>query len=151
MSSIKTYEDLEAEEKRLLALLYSHKESMKENLAGIKNGLKPFGIAASTLGMAFVAKKTNPLLKLGLHFGFDLLLGKFLLKKAGLLTKLAVPFFIKNFSSHFLHESNKTKIIKAVKSFFNKSGSGAGGFMGSIKDKVSNITEAARQFVSSRS
>ena len=150
MSSIKTYEDLEAEEKRLNALLYSHKESMKENLVGIKKGLKPVAMAASTVGMAFVASKANPLLKLGLNFGFDVLLGKFLLKKAGWLTKIAVPFFMKNFSSHLLHERSKAKIFKRVKSFFSKSGQDAASFMGTVKDKVSDITQEVKQSVASK-
>lgn len=150
MSSIKTYEDLEAEEKRLNALLYSHKEAMKENLVGIKKGLKPVAMAASTVGMAFVASKANPLLKFGLNFGFDVLLGKFFLRKAGWLTRIAVPFFMKNFSSHILKERNKAKILNKIKSFFSKSGDGAASFMGAVKEKMSDITQGVKQSVSSK-
>jgi len=123
MSSIRTYEDLEAEEKRLQALLYSHKANIKDSFSAVKDGLNPFKQAVDTAKRLFHRDKTNPMMKFGVDLGVDVLLRRLLLAKAGWFTKIVVPFFVRNYSSYFLNEYKRAKVIQKIVSFFksNKS------------------------------
>ena len=118
MSSIRTYEDLEAEEKRLQALLYSHKENIKDSFSAVKDGLNPFKQAMDTAKKLFSRDKTNPVMKFGVDLGVDVLIRRLLLAKAGWFTKIVVPFFVRNYSSYFLNEYKRSKVIQKVVSFF---------------------------------
>jgi hypothetical protein len=121
MSSIRTYEDLEAEEKRLNALLYSHKENIKDSLSAVKQGLNPFKQAANTARKLFSRDKSNPMMLFGVGLGVDVLVRRFLLSKAGWFTKIAVPFFIKNYSTHFIKEYRKNKLFQKIRGIFRHS------------------------------
>lgn len=120
MSSIRTYEDLEAEEKRLQALLYSHKENIKDSFVAVKHGLNPFRQAANTARKLFSRDKSNPLMSVGLGLGIDVLLKRFLLAKSGWVTKIVLPFLIRNYSSHFIKEYRRNKFFQKIGSFFRK-------------------------------
>lgn len=121
MSSIKTYQDLEAEEKRLNALLYSHKENIKDSFTAVKQSLNPFRQAVDTAKRLFSRDKTNPMMKFGLDLGVDVLIRRFLLAKAGWFTKIVIPFFIKNYSTHFVNQYKKSKLLQKVWGFFRHS------------------------------
>ncbi len=119
MSRIKTYEDLEAEEKRLQALLYSHKESVKDSFVSFKSNLRPWKLAMGTVSKIFHRDNTSsPLMKFGLDMGVDVLIRRFLLAKSGWFTKIIVPFIIKNYSSHLIKQRKTAGIINKIKSFF---------------------------------
>ena len=118
MSSIKTYEDLEAEEKRLQALLYSHKANIKDSFSAVKDGLNPFKQAVDTAKKLFHRDKTNPMMKFGVDLGVDVLIRRLLLAKAGWFTKIVVPFFVRNYSSYFLNEYKRSKVIQKIVGFF---------------------------------
>jgi hypothetical protein len=120
MSRIKTYEDLEAEEKRLEALLYSHKENIKDSFQAVKKGLNPFRQAADTARKLFSRDKSNPIMKFGLDLGVDVLVRRLLLAKAGWFTKIIVPFFIKNYSTHFVAQYKKSKFLQKIWSYFKQ-------------------------------
>lgn len=120
MSSIRTYEDLEAEERRLQALLYSHKANMQDSFASVKDGLNPFKQAASTVRKLFSGDKSNPLMSVGVGLGLDVLLRKFVLVKAGWFTKILVPFFVRNYSSHFINASKNNNFLQKIGGFFKK-------------------------------
>jgi hypothetical protein len=121
MSSIKTYEDLEVEEKRLQALLYSHKENIKDSFANVKKGLNPFRNVISTVTKLFHRDRSNPITKIGVDLGLDVLLRKFILAKSGWFTKIIVPFFIKNYSTHFVKEYKKSKLLQRIRNLFKQS------------------------------
>jgi len=118
MSSIRTYEDLEAEEKRLQALLYSHKANIKDSFSAVKDSLNPFKQAIDTVKKFLSRDKTNPIMKFGVDFGLDILIRRLLLSKAGWFTKLVVPFVVRNYSSHFLTQYKRLKIIQKIAGFF---------------------------------
>lgn len=118
MSNIRTYEDLEMEEKRLQALLYSHKENIRESFAAVKEGLNPFKQAVHTIKKLFSRDKSNPLMKFGVDFSVDVFIRRLLLAKAGWFTKIVVPFFVRNYSSHFVNESKRSKILQKIRRFF---------------------------------
>ena len=124
MSSIRTYEDLEAEEKRLQALLYSHKANIKDSFSAVKDGLNPFKQALDTAKRLLSRDKTNPMMKFGVDLGVDVLIRRLLLSKAGWVTKIVVPFVVRNYSSFFLTEYKRLKVIQKIVGFFksNKEG-----------------------------
>ena len=149
MSRIKTYEDLEAEEKRLEALLYSHKENIKDSFEAVKKGLNPFRQAAETARKLFTRDRSNPMMKFGLDLGVDVLVRKLLLAKAGWFTKIIVPFFIKNYSTHFVTQYKKSKFLQKIWSYFKQEAKDVKDVvkedMYDIKEEVKNTTEEVKQ------
>lgn len=118
MSSIKTYEDLEAEEKRLYALLYSHKANIKDSFSAVKDSLNPVKQAVDTAKKFFSRDKTNPMMRFGVDLGVDVLIRRFLLANAGWFTKVIVPFFVRNYSSHVVNTLKNSKLAQKVVGFF---------------------------------
>jgi hypothetical protein len=140
MSSIRTYEDLEAEEKRLRALLYSHKENIKDSIAAVKEGLNPFKQVAATAKRLFSRDRSNPMMRFGVDLGVDVLVRRFLLAKAGWFTKIIVPFFVKNYSSYFIKEYKKSKLLQKIMSFFKHAKENGEGTTGDTRQSASNMT-----------
>ena len=118
MSRIKTIEDLQAEQLRLTSILKSHEASIKDDMVGIKLGLKPFNKAAKIVGKMATRDNTAPLLNFGLEFGIDLFVRKFLLAKAGWFSKIVVPFLVKNYSSHLIGAEKRALLLKKVRTVF---------------------------------
>lgn len=117
---IKTYEDLEQEERRLQAQLQSYKSLIGEDIDGIKSGLNPFKKAAGTVKNLFTRDDNGPLLNFGLNFGLDVLVRRILLGRAGWLTKVVVPYLIKNYASHLFTENQRRGVAKTVSNFLTK-------------------------------
>ncbi len=122
MSEIKinSYEDLEKERERLMQKLRSHEELIKVDMAGVREGLKPFGKAMETVNKMATRDNTAPIFNFGMEMGIDLFVRKFLLARAGWLTKIVIPFLVKNYSSHFIGEEKREALMKKVKGFFQK-------------------------------
>ncbi len=122
MSEIKinSYDDLEKERKRLMEKLRSHEDLIKVDIAGVREGLKPFGKAMETVKKMGTRDNTAPVFNFGLEMGIDLFVRKFLLARAGWLTKIVIPFIVKNYSSHFIGEEKRNSLLKKVKGFFQK-------------------------------
>jgi hypothetical protein len=119
-STIRTYEDLLKEQQRLLEVIKTQEELIRKDIAGVKVGLKPFGKVASQINKMATRDNTAPLMNFGLEFGIDLLLRKFILAKAGWFTKIAIPFLVKNYSSHIIGEEKRAALLQKVRSFFQK-------------------------------
>jgi hypothetical protein len=122
MSEIKinSYEDLEKERQRLMQKLRSHEDLIKVDMAGVREGLKPFGKAMETVNKMATRDNTAPIFNFGMEMGIDLFVRKFLLARAGWLTKIVIPFLVKNYSSHFIGEEKREALMKKVKGFFQK-------------------------------
>jgi hypothetical protein len=118
--TIKTYDDLLQEEQRLMKQLKSHEELIKEDFAGLKEGLKPVSNVFRVFNKMATRDNTGPILNFGLDLGVDLVIRKWLLAKAGWFTKIVVPFIIKNYSSHIISEEKRTKLVKRVQNILNK-------------------------------
>src|SRR6478735_6316188 len=101
---IKTYEDLEEEKLRLLSLLKTQESTIRTDIAGLKENLKPLGAAMDTINKLTTRDNRVPVLNIGLEMGIDLLMRKLLLSKAGWFTKIIIPFVVKNYTSHILGE-----------------------------------------------
>jgi len=118
--SIKTYEDLLQEEQRLLQSLKSRELLIKDDLAGLREHLKPMGKVYKFVEKMATRDHTGPITNFGIDFGIDLVVRKLLLARAGWFTKIFVPFIIKNYSSHIISEEQREKLAKKVQNIFNK-------------------------------
>src|ERR1043165_3738231 len=118
--AIKTYEDLVLEEKRLQGELASYKVLIKEDIAGLKASLNPIKKIVTNVKNFFTFDDNGPLLNFGLNFGFDVLLRKILLARTGWLTKVVVPYLVKNYASHLITESQRKSLAKSISKVFSK-------------------------------
>lgn len=117
MNQIKTYKDLCEERKLLQGRLAAQKQRIKDDWHELKNELSPIKNAMGIMGKMTHADKTNPLLNVGLKIASDLFLKNFVLARAGWAARLAVPFVVKNFSSHVIAEKG-AGLLNKVSNFF---------------------------------
>ena len=115
--SVKTYKDLEEEKIKLQSLLKAQRELIHEDVMELKEELRPMGDALSFIGRLTTKDRTNALLTEGSDRLIDFVVKRLILGRSGWLTRLLVPFFMKNYSSHFLAD-HKDQLIDAIKSFF---------------------------------
>lgn len=118
--AIKTYEDLVLEEQRLQSELASLKGLIQEDITGLKASLNPIKKVAGTVKNFFTFDDKGPLLNFGLNFGFDVLLRKIVLARFGWLTKVVVPYLVKNYASHVISENQRKSVAKSVSKLFSK-------------------------------
>jgi len=116
---ITTYEELLVEKNRLQALFRVQKELVHNDIKEIKQELEPVKSAITFIGKVTTKEPGNFLLNATSNTLIDLVIKKFLLARSGWLTKVAVPFFLKNYSSHFIDE-NKDTIIHKILSLFKR-------------------------------
>ena len=97
MSSIRTYEELLTERKRLDNNLVLHKAAINAELMNIKERFEPLTQVVSWLGIFKnkTAGTGGSLLKMGAEAGIDLLVGQSMLSKVNWLAKLVIPFILK--------------------------------------------------------
>jgi hypothetical protein len=119
---IRNYEDLEKEEQLLEELLRSQKELIQIEIGLLKHQLKPAQMALQFVNKITTRDKHNPLLMQGANTVIDVVLKKFVLAKSGWITKLLVPFFVKNYSSHIIAEKKDTVVNTVASVFSHKSG-----------------------------
>jgi hypothetical protein len=118
-TSIRTYNDLLTEKERLKALLQAQKQILRQDVEDIKAELQPVKNAISVVGKFTTRDKSNPLLTSATESIIDLVVKRMLLSRTGWLTKLVVPFLMKNVSSHLVN-ANQGKIFSKLFSFFGK-------------------------------
>ncbi len=115
------YEELIREKKELETLLQFQRAQIRQDITGLKDELRPARQVMSLLGKLFTKDKTSPLITGGASMLIDLVVRKFILGRAGWITKLVVPFFLKNYSSHILSEK-RPGIWKKLVSLFSRNG-----------------------------
>ena len=120
MSSIKKYEDLELEKQRLTALLKNHEEAIRVDMAGVRLGLKPVNNAINVINKMATRDNTTPVMNFGLEMGIDILVRRFILRRAGWFAKIVVPYLVKNYSSHILGEEKREILLTKIRGFFDK-------------------------------
>lgn len=116
--TIKTYADLCEEREKVKNLLVLQRQKVKDDWAELKHEFIPVKNAFGVVGKMATANKTNPIVNMGLKIVSDVLLKNFILGKADWVTKLAVPFVVKNYSSHLLLDKG-TNFIGKIASIFN--------------------------------
>jgi hypothetical protein len=118
--TIKTYKDLCDERVKVKSLLVIQRERVRADWQQMKDEFLPLKNAIGVMGKFTTRDKTNPLVNAGLKVASDLLLKNFVLAKAGWVTKLAVPFVVKNYSSHLLVNRGASFLGKVVNIFSGK-------------------------------
>lgn len=116
---IRTYEDLLEEQARLQSLLAVQKAIVQNDIREIKEELAPVRSAISFAGKLLTRDHSNILLNAGTNKLIDLFIKKLLLSKTGWITRLVVPFFLKNYSSHIISEK-KDAILHWLTSFLTR-------------------------------
>jgi hypothetical protein len=114
---IQTYDGLVKEKQQLEALLQAQKELVLYDLKELKQDLEPAVKAVSFLGKIVTMKKDNVLLTIGVNQVIDVVFKKIILSGSGWLTRVAIPFFLKNYSSHYIAE-HKDQIMEKFFSWF---------------------------------
>jgi hypothetical protein len=116
---INSYADLLEEKARLKLLLSAQKELVRQDINELKQELAPVKNAISMVGKFTTKDKGSWLLTSAADTIIDIVLKKIVLSKAGFVTKLVLPFFMKNFSSHIISD-NKDRIMNKLFSFIGK-------------------------------
>ncbi len=128
---IETYEDLLEEKARLEELVKAQKALVRDDFELVKDSIRPIG---ATISNAYglirqltpvTPKRTgSPLFNLGLDFGIEVLLKRFVLGNAGWLARVVVPYVVKNYSYKFLNNAGSvdkaTSLWKRVKHLVSK-------------------------------
>jgi hypothetical protein len=121
---INTYGDLLRQEEQLEELLKAQKELLVYDLREIKEHLKPASAALSFISKVTTREKGSFLVNESANKLIDLVVKKLILGKAGWLTRLTVPFLIKNYSSHFIADHKDDWTEKLFSWFSHKNGKG---------------------------
>lgn len=116
---IQSYQDLLDEKERLQSVLKVQKEAFRRDIDELKEELEPARSFLSLAGKLVTRDGGNLMLNAGANTLIDLVVKKLLLSRAGWLTRLAVPFLLKNYSSNFISE-NKDSIMKKLFSWIGK-------------------------------
>jgi hypothetical protein len=116
---INSYNDLLEEKERLESLLKIQKAVIREDIYQIGEEIEPVTSALSFAGRLLTRDNSNLLLNAGANKVIDIFIKKILLARTGWITKLVVPFLVKNYSSHFISE-NKGTLLKKLFSWIGK-------------------------------
>jgi hypothetical protein len=96
---------------------------VKSNFVLLKNEIRPVTHGLTTIAGVLSRfghrPRGNPLVNFGLDVGTELLFKRYLLVKAGWLTRTVVPYIVRNYSSKFLADPD-APFWKKVKSMFMK-------------------------------
>ena len=125
MTKIRTYEELLLEKDRLKLQLNAQKQLIHQDFREIKEQLAPVRSIISVVSKVIKKEPGNLLLTGTANTIIDLVLKKFVLARAGWFTRVAIPFLLKNYTSHFISEK-KDSILQKLTSIFKKKHTGNG-------------------------
>ena len=117
---IRSYDDLVKEREKLELLLQAQKEVIHYDIQEIKEELQPVRNIFEFIKKITTRDKTSLLINLGSEIAINSLIKRFILQKAGWAVRTIVPFFLKNYSSHFFTEQ-KDKWIEKLKHWLSRS------------------------------
>ena len=118
---ITTYKDLLLEERRLKQHLMLQRAALTDHYHTLTHKLAPVEKIAGMVKNVTTPNTRNPIVNTGLNLAIDLLLRGFYSSKAGWISKLVVPFVLKNVSSNLVNKKGKG-FFKSVKSLFSRNG-----------------------------
>jgi hypothetical protein len=108
----KSYDDLLNEKQQLEILLQAQKQLIRADIVELKLQLKPITDTIEVIKKFTTKDKTSLLLTIGSDLAINAVVKNFILSRAGWFTKIVVPFFLKNYSSHFLAEQKEKWLDK---------------------------------------
>jgi hypothetical protein len=139
MNKIATYKDLQQQEEQLEALLKAQRELLTYDFQQLKNELKPAKAALSMISKVTTREKGNLILTDTANNLIDLVVKRIILNKAGWLTRLTVPFFLKNVSSHYIADHKNEWFKKLFSWISHRNGNGKS----SSKEQKHDMSEGA--------
>ena len=114
---IRNHNDLLAEKARLKSLLLVQKNQLRRSWEGIEKELEPATKLLGSLSLFSSKKSDNPLLKLGMDLGIDMVMRRTLFRQAGFLTRLGAPILVRNLVSNLLDKKG-AGLLAGIKSIF---------------------------------
>lgn len=114
---IRNHDDLLAEKARLKSLLLVQKNQLRRSWEGIEEELEPATKLLGSLSLFSSKKSDNPLLKLGMDLGIDMVMRRTLFRQAGFLTRLGAPILVRNLVSNLLDKKG-AGLLAGIKSIF---------------------------------
>ena len=120
---IRTYEDLVQQKNQVEALLQAQKELLMYDLRLLQTEFKSATSGLSVVSNLVSRKKQGFMVDFGMNKLIDFLFKKIILSKSGWITRLAVPFIVKNISSNLI-DKNKDQIVEKLRSWLHKSSNG---------------------------
>ena len=120
INQITNYKELLQEKARLKALLVEQESQIKEDWQSLREDLKPFALAGATIRKLLTRKAGLSAAHLGINLLADGFIKKVVLARTGWITRLFVPFLIKNYGSHLVDEPET--ILHKIKKWFGKEG-----------------------------
>ncbi|RYY82874.1 MAG: hypothetical protein EOO15_22275 [Chitinophagaceae bacterium] len=120
---IASYDDLVEEKARLEELLGLQKAAIKGSLNSIQEDVRPVtnGVLVVTRILTKIGKRnrpTSPLLNVGLDIGVDMVLRRYLLRKAGWFSRTFVPLIASTLIARYLNSEKETAFTSKLKNFF---------------------------------
>lgn len=116
---IRNHSDLLEEKARLKTLLIVQKNQLRNSWNGIEQEIEPATKLLGSLSLFGSKKSDNPLLKLGLDLGIDMVMRKTLFRQAGFLTRLGAPILVRNLVTN-LFDKKGAGLLAGLKSVFTK-------------------------------
>ena len=120
MKKIETLFDLKTERIRLNIRKAQLEAEIKNDFEGLKESLAPMHLVTDGAANMLV-NKNHGLVNSATSTIIDLILKKVLLRNAGFITRLVLPFIAKNTANNFVAE-NKTKILGWIGDLILKAG-----------------------------
>jgi hypothetical protein len=120
MNKIRTYKDLLEEEQRLQLQLKAQEVLIRQDLADMKENIEPVRKLFNTVQKIFTRDNRVPVFNVGLELVIDILLRRFILRRAGWFAKSIVPYLVKNYSSHIIGEEKRKALVKKIRDVFAK-------------------------------
>jgi len=114
--TIHSYKDLVEEKQRLEVLLVAQKQVLHNDVQELKTQLEPLKRAVEFIKKIMTKDKTALLLTIGSDIVINSVVKRFILSRAGWFVRNVVPYFLKNYSSHFLAEQ-KGKWIEKLRAW----------------------------------
>jgi hypothetical protein len=102
-----SYDDLLKEKQQLEILLQAQKQVIHYDIQEIKAQLQPVKDTMEFIKKLTTKDKTSLLLNFGSDIVINSVVKQFILSRAGWFVRTVVPYFLKNYSSHFLAEQKE--------------------------------------------
>ena len=109
-TNIRNIDDLRAERARLKNEIEISRTKIHSGITGIKEELSPARHVMDFLSN-FLTKRNKGLLGIGVGIGVDTIVKNGILRNASWITKLVVPYLIKNFTNNMI-QTNKDNILE---------------------------------------
>ncbi|TCJ17827.1 hypothetical protein EPD60_06490 [Flaviaesturariibacter flavus] len=122
---ISSYDELLEEKARLQELLGLQKQSIGASLNSLQQDVRPVTNGLLVVGRVLTKigrrnRPTSPLLNVGLDIGVDMVLRRYILRKAGWFSRTFVPLAASTLLARYLNSEQEPEIVKKVKQFFTK-------------------------------